>query len=62
MSFFPYRLNAPASEIRSDLLDLQQQHWVNNHTRAIFLEFAVYNAQASHIKIAFFVKQIFEMK
>ena len=44
-NYFPFpRLNGPQSEISTDLLELQQQHWVNNHTRAVFLEFSVYNA------------------
>ena len=40
-----YRLNKPQVEIREDLLTLQRNHWINNHTRAMFLEFSVYNAQ-----------------
>lgn len=41
---YVYRLNGAAKQIREDLVDLQQLHWVNNHTRALFLEFSSYNA------------------
>ena len=40
-----YRLNGPQRQMKADLLDRQQQHWLNNHTRAVFLEFSVYNSQ-----------------
>ena len=30
-------------EIRSNLVKLQQQRWINNQTRAVILEFATYN-------------------
>ncbi len=44
---YVYRLNSPQAQIKKDLLELQQQHWINNHTRAVFLEFSVYNAQVT---------------
>ena len=42
---YVYRMSGPQRELQADLLALQQQHWLNNHTRALFLEFSVYNAQ-----------------
>ena len=48
---YVYRLNAAARQIRKDLLELQQQHWVNNHTRAIFLEFSTYNANVKNLEL-----------
>jgi len=41
-------MNGKQAKIREDLLELQQQHWINNHTRAVFLEFSVYNAQVNN--------------
>ena len=49
---YVFRLNGPSADVRQGLLDLQQQHWVNNHTRAIFLEFSVYNPQVNLFGIA----------
>ena len=46
---YVYRLNAPAKQIREDLLELQRDHWVNNHTRAVFLELSAYNANVSQL-------------
>ena len=48
---FVYRIDKPQSKIRNELLELQQQHWINNHTRAVFLEFSVYNAQVYTILV-----------
>ena len=36
---------------------LQQQRWINNHTRAVFLEFAVYNANVNLFGIATIVAE-----
>ena len=44
---YVYRLNAAAKQTKTDLLELQLQHRVNNHTRAVFLEFSSYNANVS---------------
>jgi hypothetical protein len=44
---YVYRLSSSSAQIQSDLVRLQQQHWINNQTRAIFLEFAVYNPNVS---------------
>ncbi len=44
---YVYRLNGPQKTIKKDLFTLQQHHWVNNHTRALFLEFSVFNAQVN---------------
>eukprot|EP00094_Tigriopus_californicus_P011733 TCALIF_11336-PA protein Name:"Similar to lov-1 Location of vulva defective 1 (Caenorhabditis elegans)" AED:0.02 eAED:0.02 QI:96/0.94/0.83/1/0.71/0.80/36/119/3138 len=44
---YVHRLNKGNDRIKEDLLELQQQHWVNNHTRAVFLEFSVYNANVN---------------
>ena len=42
---YVYRMNVAQKDIEKELVMLQNNHWVNNHTRAVFLEFAVYNAQ-----------------
>jgi polycystin 1L2 len=44
---YVYRLNRPSKQTREELKLLQMQQWVNNHTRAIFLEFSVYNTNVS---------------
>lgn len=41
---YVYRLNSPAAQTRKDLLELQRDHWINNQTRAVFLELSAYNA------------------
>ena len=50
-------MNKPQKEMGEDLIDLQQQHWVNNHTRAIFLEFSVYNPQVNLFGICTFIAE-----
>ena len=45
---YVYRINKPDKQVKRDLLELQQQHWINNHTRAVFLEFSTYNSNVSH--------------
>lgn len=45
---YVFRLNAAAKDVRKELMNLQQQHWINNHTRAIFMEFSTYNANVRH--------------
>lgn len=42
---YVFRMNQPSSKAKEELNNLQQMHWVNNHTRAIFMEFSVYNPQ-----------------
>ena len=44
---YVYRLNKPAKQVEKDLIELRQQHWLNNHTRAVFLEFSTYNSNVS---------------
>ena len=44
---YVHRLNTATKQLKKDLYDLQAQHWVNNHTRAVFLEFSSYNANVS---------------
>ena len=44
---YVYRLNGAAKQVREDLIELQRQHWINNHTRAVFLEFSAYNANVN---------------
>lgn len=46
---YVYRLNEASKRTKEDLLALQQQHWINNHTRAVFLEFSSYNANVSNL-------------
>ena len=38
--------------MKAQLKKLQQLNWINNHTRAVFLEFAVYNANVNLFGIA----------
>ena len=45
---YVYRLNGAQEDVTSDLGKLQRNHWINNHTRAVFLEFSVYNAQVRY--------------
>ena len=49
---YVFRIKGSSKEIRENLKELQQQRWVNNHTRAIFLEFSVYNANTNLFCIA----------
>ena len=49
---YVYRIKGSSKAIREELKSLQQQRWVNNHTRAIFLEFSVYNANVNLFGIA----------
>ena len=44
---YVFRMNQPPPAARKELVTLQQMHWVNNHTRAVFLEFSVYNPQVN---------------
>ena len=54
---YVYRLDGQSRTIRQGLVELQQQHWVNNHTRAIFLEFSVYNANVNLFAICTIVAE-----
>ena len=54
---YVYRLNGGSKQVRQELKDLQQQHWVNNHTRALFLEFSTYNANLNLFVIATLVAE-----
>jgi polycystin 1L2 len=49
---YVYHIKGSSKSIRAGLKSLQQQRWVNNHTRAIFLEFSVYNANVNLFGIA----------
>merc|ERR1711936_1100892 len=40
------------SDLRSKLLTLQTQHWINNQTRAVILEFATYNVNINLFVVA----------
>ncbi len=54
---YVFRINTPSRDVRKELILLQQQHWVNNHTRAIFLEFSVYNTNVNLFAIATIVAE-----
>ena len=54
---YVYRIRGSSKKIRQDLKSLQQQRWINNHTRAVFLEFAVYNANVNLFGIATIVAE-----
>ena len=56
---YVYRLNNAANQVKKDLSQLQQQHWVNNHTRALFMEFSAYNA---NVRRLFSVVQMHEKR
>ncbi len=40
---YVYPLDKASATVRADLKELQARRWTDRHTRAIFLEFAVYN-------------------
>ena len=54
---YVYRMNVAQTKIYDDLIELQQQHWVNNHTRAIFVEFSTYNPQVNLFAICTIVAE-----
>ena len=54
---YVYRLKGSSKAIREGLLTLQQNKWLNNHTRAIFLEFSVYNANLNLFGISTLVAE-----
>ena len=46
---YVFRIKGKNNEIRERLRKLQQQHWVNNQTRAVILEFATYNVNINNL-------------
>ena len=54
---YVYHIKGSSKSIRNDLKLLQQQRWINNHTRALFLEFSVYNANVNLFGIATIVAE-----
>ena len=54
---YVYRVRGSSKSIREDLKTLHQQRWINNHTRAVFLEFSVYNANTNLFGIATIVAE-----
>ena len=40
---YAYKLNPGSTQVLNDLLALQQLNWIDKRTRAVFIEFALYN-------------------
>jgi hypothetical protein len=47
---YVYRIRGSAKNIQNDLEDLRRLYWVDNNTRAVFLEFSTYNANVRLIQ------------
>ena len=54
---YVYHVKGSSKEIRHGMKHLQQQRWINNHTRAVFLEFSVYNPNVNLFCIATIVAE-----
>ena len=52
-----FRFKGSSKIIRNTLKQLEGLRWVNNHTRAVFLEFAVYNANVNLFGVATLVAE-----
>ena len=48
---YVFQLAGRQSEITSKLTRLKTQDWMDELTRAVFVEFSVYNAQVSSFKV-----------
>ena len=44
---YVFRIKGSNKKNREGLLKLQQQHWINNQTRAVLLEFSIYNVNVN---------------
>lgn len=49
---YVFRFKGTSKLLRNNLKVLERLKWVNNHTRAVFLEFAVYNANINLFGVA----------
>ena len=54
---YVFRFKGSTKLIQNDLKKLEALKWVNNHTRAVFLEFAVYNANINLFGVATLVAE-----
>ncbi len=54
---FVYHIKGSSKSITEGLEILQKNKWVNNHTRAVFLEFSVYNANLNLFGISTLVAE-----
>nr|XP_040566802.1 polycystic kidney disease 2-like 2 protein [Lepeophtheirus salmonis] len=52
-------LKGSSAKISHTLLLLQDLNWINNHTRAVFLEFSVYNANSNLFGIVTIIAEFF---
>ena len=50
---YVYKIQGSAGNIRNDLEDLKRLYWIDNNTRAVFLEFSTYNANVSQLSQEF---------
>ena len=44
---YVFKVRGSAQNIRNDLAELKRQYWIDNNTRAVFVEFSTYNANVS---------------
>ena len=49
---YVFKVKGPSKDVRSKLIQIQQQHWINNQTRAVVLEFATYNVNINLFAVA----------
>ena len=49
---YVFNIKGPNKDIRKKLREIQQQHWINNQTRAVILEFATYNVHVNLFAVA----------
>ena len=54
---YVFRFKGSSKLIRSNLKMLEKMRWINNHTRAVFFEFAVYNANINLFGVATLVAE-----
>lgn len=52
------RLTGFIEELNSKIETLKTENWVDNRTRALIVEFSVYNAQVRSMKTRLFLKNI----
>ena len=55
---YVYNLTGSLSSIQNDLLSLQQMNWIDKRTRAIFIEFSLFNP---NVNLLSFCQMVFEL-
>ncbi|VDM45381.1 unnamed protein product [Toxocara canis] len=51
-------LNGSSEDLRAAFTKLENESWINEGTRAVFIEFSVYNAQTNHFSVIQLVLEI----